>query len=298
MSLNNFANFAKSKKNGTASILPKTILPVDPQVSPDEHLEINHADPEGQVDRDALILRVDQIDPDPDQPRKTFDEIEQRAASIKAHTMLMPIVVRPNPESPNRFIIVDGECRWRAHKDILIKDDAAKYSTIRVSLLNISTDPGDIMITQLIANIQRDNLKPLEEARAYAAIKAARGVNNIQLSKLVHKSESQISRILKLLKLSDEDQARIECGELSARDVQREKGTEAATKSSVVAVDKSQSRISKLSISMQTAKSLAELLKHLAHTRELAKIDLGKNSKKDLIAILETRSAEILRVFK
>jgi len=149
---------------------------------------------------------------------------------------------------------------------------------------------------QLIANIQRDDLKPLEAAQALDKIKQAKQINNKALAKLVHKSESQVSRLLKLLKLSEQDKARVASGELSARDVQREKGIVAAEKSADA--DQSKSRQSRLSISMQTAASLAGLLKHLAQSHELAEIDLGKSNKKDLIAILETLTAEILGVIK
>ncbi len=296
MALDNFARYAIGKKAETNQKLAEN--PPDTTDANPSNLSGENNKPliESQADKDALVLMVDQIDPDLDQPRSEFLEIAERAASIREHTLLMPIVVRPHPTMSNRFIIIDGECRWRAHKEILMPEDPIHYSTIKASLRDISTEPGDVLIVQLIANIQRDDLKPLEAAQALDNIKQAKQINNKALAKLVHKSESQISRILKLLKLSDEDKARIARGELSARDVQREKGIAAASGTSAAA--QSKSRQSKLSISMHAAESLAGLLKHLAQSHELAEIDLGKSSKKDLIAILETRTAEILGTIK
>jgi len=296
MSLDNFARYAIGKKaeadQVTTSKPPEETDTESSSVSGENNKPII----ESQADKDALVLMVEQIDPDPNQPRSEFLEIAERAASIKAHSLLMPIVVRPHPTKRNRFIIIDGECRWRAHKEILMPEDPIHYSTIKASLRDISTDPGDVLVVQLIANIQRDDLKPLEAAQALDKIKQAKQINNKALAKLVHKSESQISRLLKLLKLSEQDRARIASGELSARDVQREKGIVAATESP--SADQPNPRQSRLSISMQTAASLAGLLKQLAQSHELAEINLGKGNKKDLIAILETRTAEILGIIK
>ncbi|MCP5002546.1 MAG: ParB/RepB/Spo0J family partition protein [Planctomycetes bacterium] len=282
--LGNFAKYAKAKQPTSASSASD---------------EIKKRFAESQHDANSVILMVNQISPDKDQPRKLFTEVEEKAASIKDVGLLQPIVVRRDPDNDNRYIIIVGETRWRAYTEILMPLDPVKYSTIRASIRTTEkNDPGEILLLQLIENIQKTDLNPLEEADAYKRLKEARGINNKQLAALVHKSESRISRILKLLNLSEEDQQRIHNGELSARDVQRGKGTEAAKKSTIKHSDKTKARIAKLSITTETASALAELLQFLAAANDLPGVEIDKGSKKELIAILENRSSDILSAIK
>ncbi len=256
---------------------------------------------ESQVDQESVILMVDQCSPDSNQPRKSFDAVQERADSIEAHGLLQAIVVRPDPEHPNRYIIVSGETRWRAFKEILMLKDPVKYSTIPARIKHFSDDAeenGDVLMIQLIENLQRTDLSPLEEAEGLQRLKDAKQINNKQLSALIKKSESRVSRILKLLTLTDEEKSQVESGEISAREIQRGKGTEAAKQPTVKKEDTQKPRESKLSISMETAQVLAELLKVLSEQNGLADIDLGKKNKKDLIAVLESRAADILGAIK
>ncbi len=330
--LGNFARFAKNKKTGdtpaddsTASdrdmqglshkdeaiaepeiarpegIAQDDNFPAVSQATETHNSEIIKRVQESQRDQDSVVLMVDQCSPDNSQPRKSFVDVQERAESIEAHGLLQPIVVRRDPENPNRFIIVSGETRWRAFKEILMLKDPVKYSTIPARIKHFADDAhdnGDVLLIQLIENIQRTDLSPLEEAEALKRLKDAKNLNNKQLSELVKKSESRISRILKLLTLTDEEKEQVIAGEISAREVQRGKGTEAAKKPSVAKADTQKPREAKLSISMETASVLAELLKHLAVENDLAEIDLGKNTKKDLIAVLESRAADILSAVK
>ncbi len=307
--LGNFAKFAKgkSKRKSPASgnqDVPEqsaardTVSQSSPATTsaPDE---IKKRLAESQHDANSVILMVNQISPDKNQPRKLFTEVEEKASSIKDVGLLQPIVVRHDPDNDNRYIIIVGETRWRAYSEILMPLDPVKYSTIRASIrTSENNDPAQILLLQLIENIQKTDLNPLEEADGLKRLKEAKGINNKQLAGLVHKSESRISRILKLLNLSAEDQQRIRDGELSARDVQRGKGTEAAQIPSTKLTDKTKARIARLSITTETAASLAELLQWLAATNDLPNVEIDKGSKKELIAILENRSSDIFSAIK
>lgn len=113
-------------------------------------------------------IAVSKIDPDPGQPRKDFDEtaLNELAASIEARGLIQAIVVRPSKRG--RFIIVTGERRWRAHK-LLIERKKSRFASIDAKVVkNIKT--VDIRISQIIENVQRADMKPLEEAAALAEL--------------------------------------------------------------------------------------------------------------------------------
>lgn len=113
-------------------------------------------------------IAIDKIDPDPGQPRKEFDEtaLNELAASIEARGLIQAIVVRPSKRG--RYIIVAGERRWRAHK-LLIARKKSRFASIHARIVkNIKT--VDVRINQIIENVQRADMKPLEEAAALAEL--------------------------------------------------------------------------------------------------------------------------------
>ncbi|TKB23699.1 ParB/RepB/Spo0J family partition protein [Desulfopila sp. IMCC35006] len=136
------------------------------------------------------------IEPDPDQPRKHFDQIklEELATSISSKGVLQPIIVRKNDidKIDADFLIIAGERRYRASK-------IAKLDVIPV--IFSKGDPAEIA---LIENIQRDDLNPIEEAYAYSRIMESHGYNQNQLSEVVGKARTTINEILTLNKLPDE----------------------------------------------------------------------------------------------
>lgn len=250
---------------------------------------------ESEADSRAKVVSVSLIDPDPKQPRLDFTEIEAKAASIKKYGLLQPITVRPHPDKPGRFMIIDGERRYRAYTQILIKEDPLEYAEIRATVNATLSDMGDLRIVQLIANIQRQDLNPIEEANALQQIKTLKKIaTNRALALEVGKSETRISRLLKLLKLAPEEQAKVLRGEVSARDVQNSKGIEAAREGKG-AVKKDKARVAKVPVSMEAANDLVKILQTLASQHGLAEIPSGNLNKKALIAILESRAGEILK---
>lgn len=145
----------------------------------------------------VTTLRIADIEPRKDQPRKYFDDeaIQLLADSIAIHGVLQPIIVRENSLYPDSYEIIAGERRWRAAK-------MAGLTDIPVVII----DGDDLKIAQvaLVENVQREDLNPVEEAFAYKALIDRFGLTQDQLSKEVGKSRSAIANMLRLLDLPDE----------------------------------------------------------------------------------------------
>ena len=155
----------------------------------------------------VLKLRVSQLEPKDNQPRKHFDTeaLAQLADSIAAHGVLQPILVREIPG--DRYQIIAGERRWRASK-------MAGLSEVPVVLLE-STEQEAAQIA-LIENIQREDLNPLEEATAYKALAEEYHLTQEEISRQIGKSRSAIANAVRLLDLPAGLHAFLASGELSA----------------------------------------------------------------------------------
>jgi ParB family chromosome partitioning protein len=145
----------------------------------------------------ASKIRINDIEPRRDQPRKSFDEenIQLLADSISIHGVLQPIIVRENSDFPGTYEIIAGERRWRAAKMAGLSEIPA-----------VTVDGDDLKVAQiaLVENVQRENLNPVEEAFAYQALIDRFGLTQEQLSKEVGKSRSAIANMLRLVDLPDE----------------------------------------------------------------------------------------------
>lgn len=150
------------------------------------------ADEEGSRLR---TLRVAMIEPKTDQPRKSFDEeaLAGLAASISAHGLLQPILVRPLPN--DRYQIIAGERRWRASRMAGLDE---------IPAIVVEQDDATAAEISLIENIQRQDLNPLEEAMAYRALLDNFDLTQEQLSERVGKSRPAIANALRLLDLPEE----------------------------------------------------------------------------------------------
>ena len=146
-------------------------------------------------DKSFKFINVSEIQANLNQPRKNFkkDDLEELALSIKSQGILQPIVVRLL--SSNNYEIIAGERRWRAAQLASIHEIPAFIKEIPEDLLNEAA---------LIENIQRENLNPVEEARAYESILKKHKSNYDELSKIVGKSKSHISNMIRLLELEEE----------------------------------------------------------------------------------------------
>ncbi len=151
-----------------------------------------------ETKKDSITtIRIGDIEPRKDQPRKSFDDesIQLLADSIAIHGVLQPIIVRENADFPDTYEIIAGERRWRAAK-------MAGLSEMPVVIV----DGDDLKIAQiaLVENVQREDLNPVEEAFAYQALIERFGLTQEQLSKDVGKSRSAIANMLRLIDLPDE----------------------------------------------------------------------------------------------
>ncbi len=160
----------------------------------------------GSVPRARATLPVEQIQPNPDQPRRAFndDAIADLAASIKARGMLQPILVRPVENG--LYQIVAGERRWRAAQRAQLHDVPV--------LIRELTDEATAEIA-LIENIQRVDLNPIEEAEAYQRLAEVYGRKQEEIAKAVGKSRSHVTNIMRLLTLPDRARKAAIAGELT-----------------------------------------------------------------------------------
>ena len=156
--------------------------------------------------KDGIVeLKLDVIFPNPDQPRKSFDEdkLIDLAESIKEHGVLQPIIVTPRGDN---YMIIAGERRFRASK-------RAGLSTIPALVREL--DDEKIMELALIENVQRDNLSPIEEARAYDVLQTKFGYTQEKLAKRMGKSRSAIANTTRLLALPEDVQQLVQEGKLT-----------------------------------------------------------------------------------
>lgn len=139
---------------------------------------------------DTLPLR--EIEPDPEQPRKTFDEetLGELAASIAEHGLLQPIAVRPRPRGG--YSIVAGERRWRACR-------MAGLNDVPVVIKEVSDEQA--MELALVENLQREDLDPVEEAMGYRQLMDKCGLTQEQAAEKLGKKRSSLANSLRLLNL-------------------------------------------------------------------------------------------------
>ncbi|HJS50564.1 MAG TPA: ParB/RepB/Spo0J family partition protein [Pyrinomonadaceae bacterium] len=151
-------------------------------------------------------IDMDLIEPNPEQPRTRFAEapLDELAQSIVANGIVQPIVVR---KASGRYQIVAGERRWRAAQ-------RAGLRKIPVTIKDVSDEK--LLELALIENIQRQELNPIEEGRAYRKLIDTIGLTQEQVSERVGKERTLIATTLRLLKLPSDIQGLIEEGKLSA----------------------------------------------------------------------------------
>ncbi len=153
-------------------------------------------------------LRISDVEPNKNQPRKTFDKeaMEQLASSIREHGILQPIIVRSI--SSGNYQIIAGERRWRAAKiaglsevPVVIRDDITEEQAMQFAL---------------IENLQRENLNPIEEAQGYKELIDKYNMTQEQLSRTLGRARSSIANSLGLLNLPNGVKELLQRGELSA----------------------------------------------------------------------------------
>ena len=141
-----------------------------------------------------LLVKLSRIQPDPDQPRKNFDEekLNELAESIRTYGMISPIVVKKRGAL---YEIVAGERRWRAARIAGLKE---------IPVVIKEVDEKTSRELSIIENIQRDDLNAVEEARAYQSLIEEYGLTQEEVAARVAKNRSTITNSLRLLKLEPE----------------------------------------------------------------------------------------------
>ncbi len=198
---------------------------------------------EDAVVQDIRSLRhvpVELLHPNPNNPRKHFaeDELESLAKSLKDKGLLQPLVVRPRGDGS--FEIVAGERRWRASQRAGLHD---------LPVLIRELDDKETLEIALIENVQRSDLNPLEEARAYRQLIEQYAYTQQQLADAIGKSRSHIANTMRLMTLPDAIQTQIEKGELTAGHAR----SLIATETPEILADK----IIKLNLTVRQAEELA-----------------------------------------
>ncbi|MDD5800088.1 MAG: ParB/RepB/Spo0J family partition protein [Coriobacteriales bacterium] len=151
-------------------------------------------------------LPVDQIHPNPDQPRKHFDEdaLNELADSIRQNGLLQPILVRKDRDGCE---IVAGERRYQAAR-------RAGLQSVPVTIRDISDE--DVLKLALIENLQRTDLNPMEAARGYQLLMEQNGLTQEELASILSKSRSAVANAMRLLALPERVQEYVRDGELSS----------------------------------------------------------------------------------
>ena len=153
------------------------------------------------------LLPIYKVEPNPDQPRRDFDEEELAALSdsIAEHGIIQPLTVRELPSG--YYQIIAGERRWRA---------ARMANLSEVPAVVIEADDKKAMELALIENLQRQDLNPVEEALGYRSLMDEYGMTQEEAAARVGKSRPAVANSLRLLNLSDEILAKVRDGSLSA----------------------------------------------------------------------------------
>ncbi len=157
--------------------------------------------------KQAVELRLSQIVPNRDQPRKVFDDtaLRELSESIKMHGLIQPLLVRPM--SDGSYQIVAGERRWRASR-------LAGLEKVPVVIKEMAD--SEVCELALIENLQREDLNPIEEAEGYKTLMDTYSLTQEQVAERVGKSRSAVANALRLIGLNSAEKEALQKGEITA----------------------------------------------------------------------------------
>lgn len=195
---------AKAKKNRGLGRGLDALFAEQAPIMPDNRVE-TEGKSNSYVRDKVLYIDINDIKPNAEQPRKTFDKekISELSQSIIEHGIIQPLVVR---KSGKHYEIVAGERRWRAARE-------AELSVVPCIVRQFSDEEN--MLVAIIENMQREDLNPIEEAMGLEQMISAYGMTQEEVSKSVSKSRPYITNTLRLLKLPEEIKALVSEGKIS-----------------------------------------------------------------------------------
>ncbi|MGE5754192.1 MAG: ParB/RepB/Spo0J family partition protein [Planctomycetaceae bacterium] len=177
-------------------------------VAPPQAAETNRYQGTSRI-KGAIEIPLHRVAPDPEQPRKEFDPeaLERLAGSLRDRGQIQPIRVRWDGIL-QKWVIIAGERRWRAAQ-------IAGLATIAAVETQGTPTPDEVLEDQLVENCLRDDLKPIEQARAFDALMNRRGWTQTQLAEHLHLSVGKVSKALAILDLPPVVQEHVDAGRLS-----------------------------------------------------------------------------------
>ena len=207
-------------------------------------------------------VRINDVEPNREQPRKQFsqEELEALSDSIVKYGVISPITVRRVGE---RYVIIAGERRWRA---------ARMAGLSEIPVIIISADDKKAAEIALVENIQRSDLNPVEEAQAYAALIDQYGMTQEEVAEQIGKSRSSVTNSLRLLDLPDAVLSMLAAGKLSSGHAKVLLGIKDGEKLKTAA-----EKVAELELSVrETEKLVKSLLAEPKPEKELPAIDYTK----------------------
>ncbi|QNI37046.1 ParB/RepB/Spo0J family partition protein [Edaphobacter albus] len=188
----------------------ESLLPKRPAAPPVNHevvvptIAASVAEPAGK----PMEIALDQISRNPWQTRSVFDEaqLDELAQSIAATGVVQPILVRPVPNVDGRYQLVTGERRWLASRK-------AGKTTVPAIVRQIPDE--QVLEMTIVENLQRVDLNPIEQARAYQKLSQEFKLTQEQMATKTGKDRASVANFLRLLRLPEGVQAKVETGELS-----------------------------------------------------------------------------------
>ena len=168
-------------------------------------ISANRHDDSQDTNLDIQQLPIEQIRPNPRQPRKTFDDasLSELAASIKQNGFIQPLVVRSNPAGG--FELVAGERRWRA---------AGLAQLDHVPVVVRALTDKEVVLVGLVENLQREDLNAVEESEAYVQLQEEFHLTHGEIGELLGKARSTITNLIRLRELSPRVLESLRCGEI------------------------------------------------------------------------------------
>ena len=225
-------NKRRALGKGLDSLLPRAQAPASPSPAPEAEGGRPREIPVGQIDRNPFQTRTVMNE----------DQLAELAASITANGVVQPILVRPLANG--RFQLIAGERRWRASQ-------IAGKTTIPAILRQVSDEQA--MEITIVENLQRADLNPMEQARAFERLSREFHMTQEQMAQRTGKDRATVSNFLRLLKLPSGVQARVEAGEISFGHARALLAFEHAEE-----IEKAAQRIAALSLSVRQTESYVQ----------------------------------------